>query len=327
MTNLSVVIPCYNSAKNFNRGLYPLLESPIVNEIVVVDDSSNDNSAEIIANLKTRFKKLRFIQLEKNYGAGHARNVGANECTSDFLLFLDSDDVLNPKLLDSFSRISNLEKFDLILFKYEIFDAVTKTVEPMYKDDENIWSQICGNTAAKSMKLSDCQEIIQLINYPWIRFVSRKFFIRNKLKFSETKVNNDILFHWSSLIKSNDILLLNLRGVRHIVNEEKTSITQNFTEDRFQLFKVLEELELFLIDQPEIIYNDFYSEFLYFKIDMLDWVWDRLPDKLKARFVMLVEESYKNFDKKRFVQHYFKRPFTAINSAKRKFKPHIFYKF
>ena len=177
MTSLSVVMPCYNSSNTIHRSLKPFLESPFVNEVLVVDDLSTDNTVEVIQNLKTSFKKkLKLIQLEKNHGAGYARNVGANECSSEFIIFFDSDDIINPNLLEEFSKIPNLENFDLILFKYEIVDLLTNKVEQMYKDDEKIWNEVLGYNKMKKTNLSDHLNLIHLINYPWIRIISGKFF-------------------------------------------------------------------------------------------------------------------------------------------------------
>lgn len=97
----SVVIPCYNAATFLPETINSLLgqtRPPL--EIIVVDDGSTDHSAEIVASAWPGVRLIR----QANQGESVARNVGLGAARSDYILFLDADDLLAAEALD---RLSN----------------------------------------------------------------------------------------------------------------------------------------------------------------------------------------------------------------------------
>lgn len=95
---LSVIIPVYNTSKYLRRCLesvvsqtYPALE------VVIVDDGSTDNSAEICKEYVENHLNFKFCSLP-NGGASKARNRGLVMSSGDFITFLDSDDYLQQDI-------------------------------------------------------------------------------------------------------------------------------------------------------------------------------------------------------------------------------------
>jgi glycosyltransferase involved in cell wall biosynthesis len=121
---ISVVIPCYNSASFLQQALQSVRDQTrAVDEIIVVDDASTDDSAAV-----AREAGIRCISLETNVGPGAARNCGIQAATGDLIAFLDADDYWMPThiaevvdLLErypesvvAFSRIQRFGDDDLI---------------------------------------------------------------------------------------------------------------------------------------------------------------------------------------------------------------------
>jgi glycosyltransferase involved in cell wall biosynthesis len=95
--NVTVAVPCYNGAKYIEQTLQSILEqSRPSDEIIVVDDGSTDNSAEII-----RHHPVRLIQHEENRGLAQARNTAIASANGDILAFVDVDAYADPHLLAS----------------------------------------------------------------------------------------------------------------------------------------------------------------------------------------------------------------------------------
>lgn len=101
---ISIVIPCYNSAKTLKQCCDAIinLDKPTDLEVIFVDDGSTDGSLEIV-----RQYPFQIIEVKPNRGASHARNLGAEKAKNDIILFLDADIVV-PKdvlaiLIDKFS--------------------------------------------------------------------------------------------------------------------------------------------------------------------------------------------------------------------------------
>jgi GT2 family glycosyltransferase len=88
-------------------------------EIVVVDDCSTDDSAEV---LRSYGPQLHFVALPDNRGASAARNAGAALAQGEYLLFLDGDDVLLPCALDVYDRLIEQKKPKIILSRMMWFD-------------------------------------------------------------------------------------------------------------------------------------------------------------------------------------------------------------
>ena len=95
---VSVIIPTYNRADLVGRAIQSVLDQTYQNyEIIVVDDDSQDNTREVVERFTD--KRVRYIHLEKNMGAGAARNKGIKASRGKYIGFQDSDDEWLPEKL------------------------------------------------------------------------------------------------------------------------------------------------------------------------------------------------------------------------------------
>lgn len=92
----SVIIPCYNSENFISNAIQSVLnQTNEVEELIIVDDGSSDNSVKVIKDLftKNRSRKTNFIIIKNSHqGPGAARNAGIKKASSEWICFLDSDD-------------------------------------------------------------------------------------------------------------------------------------------------------------------------------------------------------------------------------------------
>lgn len=84
--NVSAVVPAYNEAARIGAVLRPLLDCPLVDEVIVVDDGSDDGTADV-----AREFGVKVISLPENRGKAAALDAGVNAACNDTLLFLDAD--------------------------------------------------------------------------------------------------------------------------------------------------------------------------------------------------------------------------------------------
>lgn len=90
-STVSVVIPVHNRPQLILNAIDSSL-SQSIDEVIVVDDGSTDNTAEVVAQ-KAKFNpKVKLIRRDISGGAAVARNAGIRESTGDYVAFLDSDD-------------------------------------------------------------------------------------------------------------------------------------------------------------------------------------------------------------------------------------------
>jgi glycosyltransferase involved in cell wall biosynthesis len=101
---VSVVIATYNYGRFLPEAIDSVLAQTFTDyEIVVVDDGSTDNTAEVIERYRESSEqagRLRYIRLEKNIGQPKAKNLGIRTSRGRFIAFLDGDDVWLPRKLE-----------------------------------------------------------------------------------------------------------------------------------------------------------------------------------------------------------------------------------
>lgn len=97
---VSAVIPCYNAQSTIGRAIDSLLHQSIaVDEIIVVNDGSVDNSLQVLQDIAKGNEKIKILTQE-NKGVSNARNVAINEARGKFILTLDADDYFESTFLE-----------------------------------------------------------------------------------------------------------------------------------------------------------------------------------------------------------------------------------
>lgn len=93
---ISVVIPAYNAAEYIGRAIDSVLaQTHRPDEIIVVDDGSTDDTTGVVGSYGSEVRLIR----QENAGVSVARNTGINAATSEWIVFLDSDDEWLPEKL------------------------------------------------------------------------------------------------------------------------------------------------------------------------------------------------------------------------------------
>ncbi len=100
-TRFTVIICTYNRASYLNLCLNALAEQTLPGDayrLLVVDNNSTDNTAQIVQAHQQKNPRLEYI-FEAHQGLSHARNRGMSESDSEYLFFLDDDAILSPDSL------------------------------------------------------------------------------------------------------------------------------------------------------------------------------------------------------------------------------------
>lgn len=125
--NLSIIVPIYNVAPYLRKCVDSLLAQDITDyEIILVDDGSTDDSGAIADELVHAFSlsplasrlQLQVIH-QSNAGLSAARNTGIAAATGDYILFVDSDDYLQPNVLGTLMEQVGRDNLDVLRFRYQ----------------------------------------------------------------------------------------------------------------------------------------------------------------------------------------------------------------
>lgn len=167
----SIVIPNYNSEKWIEKCINSVLNQSYKNfELIIVDDVSTDNSVEIIKSYND--PRIKLIELkEKRYNGG-TRNVGVENATGDYLLFLDCDDWFYSRdCLKEIVRVIDTNPVDLIRLPYHFIEIGEGNVILHEKDLDEL---------ANSVFVA-----------PWTKCIKRELFI----PFPENTLIEDVVQH------------------------------------------------------------------------------------------------------------------------------------
>ena len=151
---VSVIIPTYNRSMFISNSINSILKQTFQEfEIIVVDDSSTDNTKEIVIGFNDN--RIKYIQNKVNRGAAYSRNVGIEYSNGHYLAFLDDDDEwTNDKLELQIEKFSNSSKdIGLIYCGYIYVNDGIIIKKDIQKIDGNTHS-FCLNQSLGSMSLA-----------------------------------------------------------------------------------------------------------------------------------------------------------------------------
>lgn len=126
---LSIIIPAYKVEAYISKCIYSAENQDISVdefEVVIIDDGSPDRSAEIATKIAEEFSNIRVIS-QDNGGLSAARNTGILHAQGDYIMFLDSDDWIEPNCLGKLTRRCYEDNLDLLqICAADVYDGVSQ---------------------------------------------------------------------------------------------------------------------------------------------------------------------------------------------------------
>ena len=130
---VSVIVPVFNTAEYLHRCIESLLVQSLEQiEIIIINDGSTDSSGKICEQYAKKDDRIVLIQKE-NEGLSAARNDGIEAAAADYLMFVDSDDWVEPQFCEIPFMIANENKADLVLFNYRSYKSGKQLKMPLIK--------------------------------------------------------------------------------------------------------------------------------------------------------------------------------------------------
>ena len=155
MNKVSIIIPVYNTKKYLEQCVFSIIEQTYQNiEVLLVDDGSTDGTSDLCDEIAKKDSRVRVIH-KTNGGAATARNLGIDEATGEYVMFVDSDDWLDTDAIENLVEHADKNNTDVIRFSYvrefegkQLVKKNTFLEERAYSGDEcrNVCRQILGLT-------------------------------------------------------------------------------------------------------------------------------------------------------------------------------------
>ena len=114
MDKVSIVVPVYNVEDYLSYCVDSLRQQTYKNiEIILVDDGSTDRSGEICDQYAQKDERIRVLHIE-NGGSSNARNTGVKESSTDWIVFIDSDDYYDHRAIEFLVKLRDKYRVDLV---------------------------------------------------------------------------------------------------------------------------------------------------------------------------------------------------------------------
>lgn len=297
--DLSVIVPVHNAERHLEKlagTVFALENRGLRCQMICVDDASQDGSPAILRDLEARHPGLTAILNPDNRGAGVARNIGWPHATGRYTIFFDADDILHGEVLAEAIRDMDANpETDLTLFAYRYEREETASFTDMNYEDRRTMDLLLKGSPAATGRIEGMSRLLTFTNYPWNKLLRTARYREAGMRFGRTKVNNDILGHWHSLLLARDITLRDAVVCTHIVHPTGGNLTNAFGAERLAMFEALDETYDFLEGYPALR-RRFAHHFWALCDRLAGWARPRLDPALRGEFEACLVEIVGRMD-------------------------------
>ncbi len=219
---ISVIVPVYNVEQYLHRCIDSILAQTYTNlEIILVDDGSPDRSGEICDAYAVQDSRVKAIHQE-NGGLSAARNAGLDICTGEYITFVDSDDYIEPDMIQTLlHNIKNADMCGCGMFRESSEKGILFKIQP------NEEYRLSGSTVLR-WRYSGKSGALQINeSCIWGKLFRKKLF--EQLRFKDGIVFEDIHLMSYLLLSCKEVCHLPYVGYHYIVNPD--SITNKKDAD------------------------------------------------------------------------------------------------
>lgn len=218
---LSILIPMFNAQAYIGNCLESLVQQNLSKddyEILVMDDGSSDNSADLVKTYTSKYKNIRLYK-EKNAGAYASRNKLLKLAKGEYIYNLDADDYLAHFCLKNILRIAEDHNLDIVGFK-------TIETPSLDKHDWQIPNDGGGVEVISGEELIARE--INMRNEIWWYIVKRKLIADLSIVFSRNQYNADVLFTLNVFLQAKKVVFLPFQLHRYVQTEDSLMRSTNF---------------------------------------------------------------------------------------------------
>ena len=134
MKKLSIIVPVYGVEQYLRKCVDSLLNQDMDNyEIILVDDGSPDECPQICDSYVAAHKNIQVVH-RKNGGLSAARNSGIEVARGEYIMFVDSDDYIEPNVLKGLMEQVERDKLDVLRYRLQYVNPQYEVYNP-YKSD------------------------------------------------------------------------------------------------------------------------------------------------------------------------------------------------
>lgn len=214
MYKISIIVPVFN-VEDTLQNAFDSIKSQTIGfeniEVIFVDDKSTDDSADIIRDFSKKYNNVKSICLSENSGfAGKPRNIGIENATSPYLMFLDPDDIFLENACEILYKRISENDLELVSGNYDI-NRDSKIVR-------NNWDILKLDDGESCQVQCIDENFNLLLTTPsvWSKIFKKEFILKEDINFLVGVPAQDLVFVTESLLKARGIEFINTPVVEYI---------------------------------------------------------------------------------------------------------------
>ena len=222
---ISIIIPAYNAAAVIKQCLDSVrVQSYNECEAIIVNDCSTDNTQEIVEQYIQNHPQHRIILHNQpaNKGVSCARNSGLQIANGEYVFFLDADDTIYPKALESLSEAMSPD-CDMVVGGHDVTcTGQTKHSSLQYEQ--------CSEYSNKEVFKAFAEGEWHVM--PWNKLIRKSFLLSNNLFFNEDmRFHEDYVWNIFLATKAKCVKTIDKQTYNYIVNEDSITSNLNIEKD------------------------------------------------------------------------------------------------
>ena len=214
---ISIVMPAYGVEKFIGEAIESVLSQDYGNwELIVVDDGTKDNSAEIAKFYAVKDSRVRVVS-KSNGGLSDARNYGLNFVSGDYVHFFDSDDYIEQSYYSDLVSCLATDSPDVLISGF--------TTEHRDCNNSKIAQSVFKPQSSKDIP---AKSLLKFVDFAWNKLFRRQFIIEKGLKYERGLYLIEDCEFMSRVLRLSPIIKVSDSAGYHYVNRPRITLSKAF---------------------------------------------------------------------------------------------------
>lgn len=227
MCEISVIMPAYNAEKSITESIESVLNQTYQDfELIIINDGSKDNTLEICKRFTKAYSNIKLIN-QKNKGVSAARNCGIKNADGKYIMFIDSDDTYNSRIIELMYNKIKESDYDCVMCDIKYINKQDEKELGCFSKNKDIYN--------KDDLLSELYPFIDVNGFHTLynKIYVNKIIKENGIEFDDKlSMAEDLLFNLIYIDKCNSCAFVHKALYNY--NIENSFLSNKYRSDEFE---------------------------------------------------------------------------------------------
>ena len=240
MYKITVIIPVYNVENYLKECLDSIINQTLKDmEIICIDDGSTDSSPDILKKYSKKDKRIKIITKE-NGGQAIARNLGIKEAQGEYIAFVDSDDFIEPTMMEKLYKKAKKNNLDIAMCKIATYNNQTDEIK------NNVWYYMLGvfrDFEKDIFNHNDTKEFTcNIAVTPYNKIYKTSLLKENNILFPEGLIFEDEKFFYDTYLRANKVSIVDEFLYYYRINRKGSTVYIEKENDYTDIIEISKQI-------------------------------------------------------------------------------------